>query len=492
MKLLALFILFVLLSRFSISQQMEIDFVKIPSGTFMMGSPENETGRQQNEKQHQVTLSSYWMSKNEITFAQYDYFCEKTGRSKPSDEVDHRGRNWGRGNRPVINVTWDDAVAFAAWMGGRLPTEAEWEYACRAGTTTPYNTGDTITWEQCNLSQEYGSKLSHLNLNKTSPVGSYPANPWGLNDLHGNVAEWCSDWYAPYSTNPQVNPKGPASGEFRIARGGVWDGPYLMSRSSFRTSAYTDGKSEVLGFRIVVDAENWEKNKRILEAYKDTAKNRIIIQWVDIPQGTFMMGTKSKETRRNGYYTFSDELERKVEMYAFKMSRNEITFEQYDIFCELTGREKPDDLGWGRGSRPVINISWKDADAFAKWLGCYLPSQEEWEYACRAGTKTFYSTGKKISLDQENFDRDPPYEKHPTNVLGKKQTMPVGSYSSNPWGLNDMHGNVKEWTRDRYDNYAWIRGGSFLSSADNCRSAVRDNDDINYIRGELGFRLVAY
>lgn len=505
MKLLAIFILYVFFSQFSISQQMEIDYVKIPGGTFMMGSTESEAGRQQDEMQHQVTLSSFWMSKNEITFAQYDYFCEKTGRSKPDDEVGHRGMNWGRGNRPAINVSWDDAVAFATWMGGRLPTEAEWEYACRSGTTTPYNTGDTITWEQCNLSQEYGSKLSHLNLNKTSPVGSYPPNQWGLKDMHGNVAEWCSDWYAAYSPNPQLNPKGPELGKFRITRGGVWESDHILNRSALRASTYQDEKSEFLGFRIVMDAENWDKNRRILEHYLDSAKKRIVIQWVDIHEGNFMMGTKQKKgLKGNGHYSYSDETERKVEMSAFKMSKNEITFEQYDIFCELTGREKPDDLGMGRGNRPVINVSWNDAHSFAKWLGCNLPSQEEWEYTCRAGTNTPFSTGKKIMQSQENFDRDAPYEKHPTNKSAKNQTSPVGSYPPNPWGLNDMHGNVREWTRDTYDTYdktlgdnywgiyANIRGGSWTSSAEECRCPSRDSDNIEETNGALGFRIVAY
>ena len=225
-----------------------VEFVNIPAGTFTMGSPSSEVGRVTDEQQHKVTLSAFKMSINEITFSQYDAFCDATGRTKPSDE------GWGRGNRPVINVSWGDAKAFADWMGCRLPTEAEWEYACRAGSTTPFNTGNNLTTDQANNdgNYPYNGNPKGVYLAKTQPVGSYPSNFWGLNDMHGNVWEWCSDWYDfNYSTSNQTNPKGPNTGTIRVVRGGSWFDGALHSRSSRRSYSIPSGSKSGIGFRIV-------------------------------------------------------------------------------------------------------------------------------------------------------------------------------------------------------------------------------------------------
>lgn len=153
-----------------------IEWTVIPAGTFMMGSPENEANINEDETRHQVTLSAFYMSRYAITFEQYDAYCDEMGKEKPDDE------GWGRKKHPVINVSWADANYFARWMGSRLPTEAEWEYACRAGTTTPYHTGLTINKQGANFESEI-----------TLPVGLSNPNGWGLYDMHGNVWEWCAD-----------------------------------------------------------------------------------------------------------------------------------------------------------------------------------------------------------------------------------------------------------------------------------------------------------
>jgi serine/threonine protein kinase len=219
-------------------EQPIIEWASIPAGTFTMGSPSNEPTRENDETQHEVTLSAFKMSKYEVTFEQYDAFCEATKREKPDDN------GWGRGKRPVINVSWDDAAAFASWMGCRLPTEAEWEYACRAGTTTPYNTGDKLSETQANYD---GSK--------TMIVGTYTPNAWGLYDMHGNVEEWCSDWYdwyGDYKAGVQVNPKGPSIGKtYRIIRGGSFTSEAYKCRSALRLCCQQSEHFYSWGFRLV-------------------------------------------------------------------------------------------------------------------------------------------------------------------------------------------------------------------------------------------------
>jgi formylglycine-generating enzyme required for sulfatase activity len=226
-----------------------IEWVNIPSGTYTMGSDTNEVGRSNDETQHQITLNAFKMSKYEITFEQYDLFCVATNREKPDD------KGWGRGNRPVMNVSWDDANAFAKWMGCRLPTEAEWEYACRAGTKTPFNSGISLKSTQLNFDTNYfkSNFTEGENKDKTLPVGSFSPNTWGLYDMHGNVWEWCSDWYGDYLTTIQNNPKGPISGSNRVIRGGCWLPNTYFCRSAYRYSYPPDRSNFSIGFRIVSD-----------------------------------------------------------------------------------------------------------------------------------------------------------------------------------------------------------------------------------------------
>jgi Uncharacterized conserved protein len=232
--------------------KIHIEWVDIPSGTFMMGSPESEAERYENEYQHQVSVDGFKMSKYAITFEQYDAFCEDTGRSKPSDS------DMGRGKRPVINVSWDDAVAFTLWLGGgsRLPTEAEWEYACRAGTTTTFNTGDNLTTSQANYdgNRPFNNNAKGVYREQTLPVGSFSPNVWDLYDMNGNTWEWCLDWFDAdyYRSSPLHNPQGPSSGIDRVLRGGSWSGSGRGCRSADRGYLTPTVSDSIIGFRVVV------------------------------------------------------------------------------------------------------------------------------------------------------------------------------------------------------------------------------------------------
>ncbi len=237
------------------STKPSIKWVSIPAGTFMMGSPASEVDRNDddsqhsgyNESQHEVKLSAFKMSAYEVTFEQYDAFCVATKREKPSDQ------GWGRGQRPVINVSWDDATAFAKWVGARLPTEAEWEYACRAGSTTPFNTGENLTTNQANYNGNYpyNNNATGIYREQSTAVGSFAANAWGLYDMHGNVLEWCRDWYGDYPSTAQSNPTGPTEGSWRVLRGGGWEFLARYCRAATRGYYYPDYRDNLMGFRLV-------------------------------------------------------------------------------------------------------------------------------------------------------------------------------------------------------------------------------------------------
>jgi len=250
----------------------------IPAGTFTMGSPTNEVNRGKDETQHSVTLSAFRMSKYEITNAQYAAFLNaksigsngiwSSAPAYPSQTLIYSNSSWGliySGNKwvpvagyenhPVINVTWYGATEFATYVGGSLPTEAQWEYACRGGTTTPFHTGSCLSYMDANYNWSYPYNTCTNAVTtypgKTQAVGSYAPNAYGLYDMHGNVLEWCSDWYDNYSTTAQTNPTGAATGSGRVFRGGDWYFSARNCRSAYRNYNTPDARSSDLGFRLV-------------------------------------------------------------------------------------------------------------------------------------------------------------------------------------------------------------------------------------------------
>jgi formylglycine-generating enzyme required for sulfatase activity len=247
MKFGSLVLLFLFSGLYASSQTKPvIEWIDIPAGTFIMGSPKSEFDRSDYEIQHEVTLNTFRMSKYEVTFEQYDTFCEATGRKKPDDN------GWGRGKQPVINVTWFDAVAFTKWIGCRLPTEAEWEYACRAGTTTPFSTGNNLTTNQANYDGNfpYNNNPKGENRGRTLPVGSFAPNQFKLHDMHGNAWEWVNDWYENYTNAPQNNPQGPSTGMYKVYRGGGWNLIAQFCRSAKRRYIAPDRRFNYIGFRV--------------------------------------------------------------------------------------------------------------------------------------------------------------------------------------------------------------------------------------------------
>lgn len=220
----------------------KLELLWIPPGTFQMGSPENEIGRETDEVQHTVTLTrGFYMGKYEVTQAQWQAILNTT----PSE---FKGTN-----RPVEKISWIEANQFidalnAKGLGKfRLPTEAEWEYACRAGTTTRYYWGDDPNYTLI-------GNYAWFDLNSvlaTHDVGGKLANPWGLFDMMGNVSEWCLDYYAPYDTANLINPTGPVSGTDRVIRGGTWYSLKETCRSARRGSLTNYMRNKYLGFRLV-------------------------------------------------------------------------------------------------------------------------------------------------------------------------------------------------------------------------------------------------
>ncbi|MBI3987139.1 MAG: formylglycine-generating enzyme family protein [Lentisphaerae bacterium] len=241
----------------------KLNMVWIPPGEFIMGSPIGEKGRDVGEVQHRVRLTKgFWLGKYEVTQAQWD-------RLMTNNPSRFKGTNM-----PVDQVTWDECQEFLKKLDAliqnskskiqngrfRLPTEAEWEYACRAGTTNRYSFGDDEE-KFC----EYGNYCDASNTDnkpwrdnthrdgydKTAPAGAFKPNAWGLYDMHGNVQEWCQDyWYGGYDSKDATNPTGSSLGSYRIVRGGTWWGYPEYCRSACRWSIYPTYRS-LIGFRVV-------------------------------------------------------------------------------------------------------------------------------------------------------------------------------------------------------------------------------------------------
>jgi len=221
-------------------------FVWIPPGHFLMGSPKEEKDRRDAEARHKVTLTKgFYLGVFTVTQEEWQAVMGNT----PSELG-------GEKKLPVETVSWEDCQEFIKKLRElrekdkkpyRLPTEAEWEYACRAGTATPFHFGASLSTDQANF---VGDGKKGVNRKKTTPVGGFPPNAWGLHDMHGNVFQWCQDWHGDYPQQEVVDPQGPKAGTSRVLRGGSWqDGPGTC-RSAFRAEMPPRIRSCRCGFRV--------------------------------------------------------------------------------------------------------------------------------------------------------------------------------------------------------------------------------------------------
>jgi sulfatase modifying factor 1 len=583
----------------SITNTIGMTFNKIPAGTFTMGSPATETDRQDNETQHPVTITKpFYMQTTEVTQGQW----KEVMGTEP-----WKGEQYVKEgpNNAATYVSWDDAVAFCKKLSEkesktyRLPTEAEWEYACRAGTETTWNFGDDekalgdYAWYRENA-WDIGEAYAHQ-------VGLKKPNAFGLYDMHGNVFEWCHDYYGEdyYKQSPAKDPTGPTSGSSRVLRGGSWGLDSRVTRSAFRLRSVAGVRSHHYGFRLVRDSKavrdaaitaaigkgDWEtvlaldpdneagtqlkaaavaaalakgdwkavlaldatnsEGLRLLAAAITAAigkgdwktvlsldpdnreglqlkaaaekaailarapiTNTIGMKLNKIPAGTFTIGSPESEADRE-----DDETQHPVTItQAFYMQTTEVTQGQWTA---VMGTVPWKGQGYAKEgpNYAATYVNWDDAVAFCKKLSeqegrrYRLPTEAEWEYACRAETKTTWSFGD----DEKEFGDYAWYDGN----AGEEYAHQVALKKPNAFGLYDMHGNVYEWCHDYYDEdyykqsseiakYLFIkdptgpvtgsprvlRGGSWYDYSPNARSANRyryDADNRNFL---FGFRLV--
>ncbi|MCF7708294.1 MAG: SUMF1/EgtB/PvdO family nonheme iron enzyme [Verrucomicrobia bacterium] len=485
-------------------------YVWMPSGTFTMGSPAEEEGHRANESpQTEVDITQgFWISQYEVTQEEY----EAVMGENPSQFKEGM-------NLPVDNISWNDAVAFCNELTAReraagrlpagyvyrLPTEAEWEYACRAGTTTRYYFGDDMSGEEIDDHAWYDDNSQQ----STHPVGMKEPNAWGLYDMYGNILEWCYDSYGGYPGGRVENPVANTDSSKRMCRGGSWASNALECRSANRGVLNKEYHDYGLGVRPVIAHEITSGDVNIPEQGELWTLPELGSEYLWIPSGTFTMGSSAEEEGHRANESPQTEVEI---TRGFWMSRYEVTQEEYEA---VMGENPSHFVGefYVPTNMPVDTVSWNDAVAFCNELTAReraggrlpegyvyrLPTEAEWEYACRAGTTTRYYFGDDMS--GEELDDYAWYDGN-----SQQRTYPVGMKEPNAWGLYDMYGNILEWCYDDYEEYPggsvedlvfekrsinrMCRGGSWANNSLECRSANRGVLPKSYSDNGLGFRPV--
>jgi formylglycine-generating enzyme required for sulfatase activity len=601
----------------------------IRPGTFMMGSPVDEPERWVGENLHQVTLThGFWLADTACTQAMW----QAVMGWNPSI---FKGEL-----RPVVQVSHGNVIAFCKDLSQRmpglmpqLPSDAQWEYACRAGTQTPFHFGESISTDQANFNgnNPYVNGPKGIFRQETVGVKDLPANAWGLYQMHGNVWEWCADWHIGELTGPQVDPTGPKQRDNRVVRGGGWNSNALYVRSAHRADCWPGLRDGDLGFRLLSSASA-EPNEMVelpvaeqgsepsrfgaavvfshvfslhdfdaapiefplaelvpeslqptlkseLEPARSTRTSTLLLssnlekiryervekpEWavtygqdpygtyadirvdglgVDdipvrqrlrwIPPGRFQMGSPDGEPGRHDNEILHDILHDVTVSNGYWM---------FDTPCtqRLWQAVMPSNPSYFKDpDRPVESVSWDDANEFAAlWnrqltrfaIEFRLPTEAEWEYACRAGTASAIYTGDLEILGNANapaldgiawyggncgyeYDLDlsksleHPWlsdQQYPAKLGG---TRKVKGKAPNALGLYDMLGNVWEWCHDGMRNYSnapqvdatgelggtdrVVRGGCWASDAADVRCAYRGVVVPGDQYDHLGFRLLS-
>jgi len=593
----------------------EIEMVWIEPGTFMMGAPESDDLARDNEKPlHYVTLTQgFWLGKHELTQGQWESVM---GTAPWSGE--HAVQS--NPHHPAVWISWDDVqellLALNAGAGSMvytIPTEAEWEYACRAGTTTRWSFADSqrdlwyYAW--------YRENTREVRENYSHQVGMKLPNPWGFCDMHGNVWEWVQRLNQPYTTEPQVDPAIDNLNSYQgIRGGGFWGDAARETRSAYRSFESRRKRLSDVGVRLlriggarttdtpelsvapamvtvsdeitkthlelrnsgtgylhwrVEENETWlrvssssrdtDQDGQLIDtgdvtlqvttaglglpegAYETTIEitsnggalsvpvtmvvgkkpslgdemtvtlpGGATIDFVWIEPGAFMMGSPESDDVAH----FFEKPQHEVTLtQGFWLGKHELTQGQWESvmgtapWSHLTMKQLRDKVRIDP-YHPAVWVSWKDAQELlaalntdAGWMVYRLPTEAEWEYACRAGTTTRWSFG-----DDESELGDYAWYRANASDAGLGYAQPVGMKLPNPWGLHDMHGNVSEWIQDWITGYPseaqvdpiglltgssiGLRGGNLFDNAQNTRSAYRDHERSGSRAVQFGVRLL--
>ncbi len=525
----------------------KVEMVSVESGTFKMGSEDERPI-------HTVNLNDFYIGKYEITNEQFCHFLNIYGSDKVKDgkyagksmistykSSKRRGikstlmRGWRPTDRneklPAICISWYGANEYCKWANGRLPTEAEWEFAARGGNKSKkykFSGSDTdtlVAW------------LDH----STHEVGTKEPNELGIYDMNGNVLEWCEDWYDEdyYKEGPRNNPVNLKEGNYKVLRGAAYSSNYLDEMLYHRWSNKPDSRDYELGFRLCFGdtIENIEKNtqanknkdnKEIQTLIEKETKNlkvdkpkKVNFAMIFVKGGTFTMGNKSGR-----YFEY---FEHEVTLDDFYISNLEITNEQFckflneygsakvklgegknDLMIKLSNLQRNNDWGihkkdnkWlpakGYEKHPVIFVDWYGAKEYCRWAGGRLPTEAEWEYAASGGSKSGnYAYSGSNSANSVSWN---------SSNSGRK-THKVGLKKPNELGIYDMSGNVWEWCEDTFENYYYknnpmtnpcnknkgryksIRGGACTTTSKIGKIFARNRGDYNIVSTDLGFRIV--